>query len=186
MNQYQFKKIEQRMIRQFGKMKEAETDSCSMIAFCIESNLLVRARTMPDIKESDITNAYLLALHRVDQLLRGVEEDLSEFETDNIRVLENAVLMAFDPITNPEIQAALQLDMTNSAAVRSFYELPVKTILRTLQSVEFWNKNNGHHGYLRMLERDVAKLMKDEEMHFVVLVSHESETYSDLVKEEKG
>ena len=178
MNEYKFEQIRREMEQRFGKMKKGEEDNYAMILFPMESNLLKVHRKHPSSNSRRLKEAILLALHWIDGSLAGKPKDLKQFENeDNIR-LRDALLMAFDPSVNAEINDILCLqngqNLKDGETMGNYYKEPVQCILRILESVEHWEKIYGSNGYFRFLEGWMgSKIPADDKMDYSVLVGKE-------------
>ena len=178
MNEYKFEQIRREMEQKYGKMKKGEEDRHAMILFPMESNLLKVHRKHPGSNSRRLKEAILLALHWIDGSLVGKPKDLKRFENeDNIR-LRDALLMAFDPFMNAEINDILclqeGLNLRDDETLDNYYKEPVQCILRILESIEHWEKRNGSNGYFQFLEGWMgSKIPADDEMNYTILVGEE-------------
>ena len=178
MNQYQFEQIQRAMEQRYGKMRKGEEDAYAMMLFPMESNLLKVHRNYPGANSRRLKEAIYLALHWVDGSLKGKPKDLKTFENeDNIR-LRDALLMAFDPFMNADINDILcmqgGMDLRDEDILGNYYKEPVRCVLRILDSVEHWEKQNGSDGYFLFLEEWVgSKIPRDNEMNYAVKMGSE-------------
>lgn len=168
MNQYQFEKIEQRMAKQFGRMKRSELELYVCHMQVMETNMLRVLRKEASIKGDEVRNAILLTLHEINQRLRSEKEEMSEFEADVNLQLKHALLMAFDPYTNPEVRMVLDQKFGIREPEEDYYLVPVRSLLRILDSVNAWTKQYGKDGYRNLLEAQFGNNVTDDELKFAV------------------
>lgn len=175
MNQYQFESILRKMERTYGHMLKGEEEQYNLLLFPMESNLLKVHRAHPESNSRRLKEAILLALHYVDGRIRREEADLAKFESEENGRLKVALLMSFDPFTNEEVKEALSLredaDLSDFAFLQRYYDIPVRCMMRILESVEHWEKLNGSDGYFVFTENYMgAQIPRDDKMNFSVLV----------------
>ncbi len=167
MNRYNFEKIVKRMSDAFGTIERGQEDSYNAIFFTLESNALKVNRRNPKADSRSFREALLMALHTVNMRLTGKEEDLTAFQTpENIELL-HALLYAFDPFTNQELDSFVKRDAATWAGVdeiddyptdylRIYYTIPVKCMIRLIESVDTWEKLLGSNGYFTSIEGTVG------------------------------
>ena len=63
--------------------------------------------------------------------------------------LEKALLMAFDPFTNEEIQKVIGKEM-DLRELHDYYKVPVMCLLRIKESVDTWEKPSGFKWLFRI------------------------------------
>lgn len=180
MNQSQFEMIIRRMDQRYGHMRKGDEDIYSMMLFPMESNLLKVHRKYPESNSRRLKEAICLAFHKIEGYLTGEQTDVSKFENpENIR-LRDALLYAFDPFTNKEVQAALsmdrKIDLNDKDSLEKYFKVPVMCVRRIYDSVEMWFKQGGSNGYFNFIEGFMGSQVKrDNKLHFSVLVDPETD-----------
>ena len=175
MNQYQFEQVSRRMAQRYGKIRKGDENDYMPTLFGMESNLLNVHRRYPSSNSLRLLEAIPLALHTVEGYLTGKRADVSAFESeDNLR-LKNALLMAMDPFTNPEMMESVRenttFDLSDPADLAEFFRDSVRCVLRIEESVKLWQKKMGSNGYFLFLEESTGPDIKPEDnMHFAVPV----------------
>ena len=178
MNRYTFEKIVKRMGDAFGTIKHGQEDQYDAIFFTLESNALKVNRRNPKANSRSFREALLMALHTVNMHLTGREEDLTPFQTPENKELLHALLYAFDPFVNPELDSIVKKDAATYAGVdeiddyptdylRKYYAVPVKCMIRLIESVDIWEKLLGSNGYFKSIEDTVGSAVdrNDSELH---------------------
>ena len=178
MNRYTFEKITKRMGDQFGTLRRGQEEAYTYMFFAIESNALKVHRANPRANSRSFREALLLALHSIDMRVNGRQEDLSAFETPENKALSHAVLYAFDPFTCEEVEALMRENVAAASGgtftdypegyLRDYYTVPVKCIIRLVDSVDTWIKALGSDGYFKYIEDSMgAEIKDDDELHFI-------------------
>lgn len=166
MNRYQFEKIQTRAIRKYGKMKREDLSFYSMQMYVIESNILKTVRQDPEIKDRDVRDAIFLVLHEIANRLKEEEETAEEFVNEKNSSLKHAILFAFDPFSNAEIEEIHPEVMDDLNELNAYYKFPVVCLLRILDSVDFWSTNMG--GYLKRIESEFGEKVTESELKYAV------------------
>ena len=179
MNQREFELISRKMERRFGKIDKGGEGIHGPVLFPMEGNLLKVHRKYPESNSRRLREAIFLVLHRVNGYLLNSQQDCERFENaDNIR-LRDALLMAFDPFFNEEINDVLtsdfKMDLSDSSVLESYFREPVLCIQRILDSVDLWEKRQGSDGYFQFLEEWLGKKVEhDDKMNYAVLAGAEA------------
>ena len=173
MNQYQFEQVSRRMAQRYGKIRRGDEDDHMPMLFTMESNLLKVHRRYPSSNARRLLEAIPLALHTVEGYLTGKQADVSAFESEDNRRLRDALLMACDPFTNPELREALpeemRLTLSNQTALEGFFCEAVKCMMRLQDSAVFWEKKLGGNGYFIFSEETIGSQIKqDDKMDFLI------------------
>ncbi len=173
MQQYQFDKIYSQMEKEFGKIKRGEEDFHNMMFFALESNLLKVHRQHPSSNSRRLREAIALALFHIRSKYTGEPVSLDNFRNEDNERLEHALLMAFDPFTNADLRADIDaeanIDLTNCAIRRSYYEEPVLCLLRLKESVDTWEKRMGSNGYFDFAESIIGPQVTGDDMTYVLI-----------------
>ncbi|MBQ8162001.1 MAG: hypothetical protein IJ083_14845 [Clostridia bacterium] len=161
MNQYRFHQIVQDMKKKYGK---AEEDPEIEILFCMESNVLRAKRKHPEIKDFDMQEALCAALYTIKGYLTGKQEDVSKYVTEQVRLLQDAVLYAVDPFRHPEQPLCMALmdyqEDDRTQVLEENYRTAIRCMVRTAESVNIWRQAGG--GYFALLERDFGAMVKED------------------------
>lgn len=173
MQPYQFEKIYSQMEKEFGKIKVGQEDRHSMVLFSLESNVLKIHRKNPASNSRRLREAIGLALFDAKSHYTNEEIPLDQFRNKDNEKLEIALLMAFDPFTNPAIYnaltAAINIDLNNLDCLHDYYAEPVKCMLRIKHSIDTWEKQLGANGYFNFIESTMGAEIMGDEMTFSVL-----------------
>lgn len=170
-NQYKFDKICAEMAQKFGRIRKGEEDGYEWMLFPMESNALKVYHAHPSSSGRRMSEAVSLALFQVKSYIMGEEYDLSLFETEDNKRLVHALLMAFDPFTNSEIEKLLKnsFDLENKEALIEYFEVPVLCLIRLKESVDFWEKERGLNGYFAFTEGMFgSRIAKDEKFDYTI------------------
>ena len=185
MNRSQFERIQKVMTREFGKMRKSEEDMCIQAVFPMESNALRVHRRYPDSHSRQMRIALLLVLYDLRTRYAGETYDLSDFRNEANERLEHAVLTAFDPFTNPEVRAVLEdsfgTKVDTPEFLKEYYTIPIKGILRTIQSVDQWTKMAGSNGYFEFIEQYMGHMVRGTDMAFSIVVPENMLSDSDVL-----
>lgn len=168
---YDFDKISSRMSQRFGMIKKGEEEGHALFMFPMESNLLKLHRENKKRDSRRAIEAIHICLLTIDGYLTDTEYDMDLFLTDENQALANGLLMSFDPFTNDEIRDVLgegcQLDAEET--LESYFEEPVKCLLRIEKSIETWMKARGTDGYFQYMEDLVGDVIKqDTKMEYAI------------------
>ena len=185
MNRYTFEKIVKRMGDEFGRIERGQEDPYNPLFFVIESNVLKVHRNNPKANSRSFREALLLALHTLNMRLNGIQDDLSPFETPENKEMLHALLFAFDPYANEELAVLVKKDAAIHVNVdeiddyppdylRLYYTVPVKCMIRLVDSIDTWVKALGSDGYFMSIEATVGKKVKkdDAEMNMAAFLLH--------------
>ena len=170
--------IVRKMEKRFGKIRSIDDGPHAMILFPMESNLLKVHRKNPEANTRRLFEAICLVLHMVDDYLEEKKTDVEQFETEENIQLRDALLMAFDPFTNADVNDAMcmgwDIDLGDADNLEEYMKLPVQCILWINDSAERWVKKNGSDGYFRFLENWMGqKVDHDDVMNYALLVKGE-------------
>lgn len=103
----------------------------------------------------------------------GEKQDTGNFRNEDNERLEKAMLMAFDPCVNDDIQELLkqqfQTEELTREMLKKYYKLPVMCLLRIKDSVDIWEKQSGANGYFNFIEGYMGSQIKGTEMNFSIL-----------------
>lgn len=173
MQQYQFEKIFSQMEREFGKIKKGEEEAHSLILFTMESNALKIHRSDLKANSRRMREAIALVLYDIKGRYTKEEYDMSAFRNEDNGRLEKALLMAFDPFTNKEIEEVLG-GQTDPDALREYYKEPIMCLLRIKDSIDLFEKRAGADGYFEFTEKYMGAQVHGSDMNFSVLKSVET------------
>lgn len=159
------------MAQKFGSMKKGEEEEHALFMFTMESNLLKLHRVDEKRDSRRAIEAIHICLFTIDGYLTDTEYDMSLFLSDENQALANGLLMSFDPFTNDEIRDVLgegcQLDAEET--LESYFEEPVKCLLRIEKSIEMWLKARGTDGYFQYIEDLMGDAVKrDTRMEYAI------------------
>lgn len=103
----------------------------------------------------------------------GEKQDTGNFRNEDNERLEKALLTAFDPCVNDDIQEILkqqlQTEELTQEMLKNYYKLPVMCLLRIKVSVDTWEKQSGANGYFNFIESYMGSQIKGNEMLFSIL-----------------
>lgn len=175
-NQYQYDKICDQMKNEFGSVKKGEEERFAMLLFTMESNLLKTYRLHASSNSRRLSEAIPLTLFQIKSYLTGNDYNLDKFQsTDNERLV-HALLMAFDPFTNEEIEDVLnqmqEIDLTDKSHLHLYFQVSIRCMLRIKESVDTWEKRMGSNGYFIFAEDFIgSKIHQDDEMKYTICLS---------------
>ena len=173
MQLYQFEKIYSQMEKEFGKIKKGEEEIYSMLLLALEGNVLKVHRRFPASNSRRLREAIALVLFDIKERYTGEKQDTGNFRNEDNERLEKAMLMAFDPCVNDDIQELLkqqlQTEELTQEMLKKYYKLPVMCLLRIKDSVDTWEKQSGANGYFNFIEGYMGSQIKGTEMNFSIL-----------------
>lgn len=177
MQPYQFEKIYHEMEKEFGKIKSGNEEAHVMMLLPIEGNALKVHRKYPSSNSRRLREAIALALFKIKGYYTAESYDTDKFRDENNERLEYALLMAFDPFTNPEIQEVIRseskMDLNNLTELHDYYKEPVMCLLRIKESIDIWEKRNGSDGYFNFIEEYMGDEIGGDELRFSILMPFE-------------
>lgn len=170
MQKYQFEKVYKTMKKEFGNIRKGEEDPYYALMYAMEGNALKVQRKNPKSNSYRMKEAITLVLWDIWNQLSDEITEVDEFRNEDNSKLEYALLMAFDPYTNQDIQDYIDQEIKDFD-LRKHYTCPVRALLRIRESIDIWEKRMGSDGYFKMYERDFGKLFSkdDEEMKFAII-----------------
>lgn len=174
MNQYKFESITREFSKRFGKIPRGQENDWNLFFSTIDSNVLKVHRRFPKANDYRLREGLLMALHTIKGRLDGVEPDLTSIENNENRLLCNAILSGFDPFFSEELRkgVAKQIpDLEREDFNRErIYELPVRCLVRMVESVDFWTRRGGANGYFEMVEGEIGDAVPyDDKMTFTMM-----------------
>lgn len=174
MQQYQFERIYNEMEKEFGKVKSGDEEAHAMMLFPIEGNALKTHRKYPSSNSRRFREAIALALFKIKGYYTASTYDTDKFRNEDNERLEYALLMAFDPFTNPEvrgvIESEIKLDLNDLTQLHDYYKEPIMCLLRIKESIDTWEKRNGSDGYLNFIEEYMGQRIENDELKFSILM----------------
>ncbi|MBO5354027.1 MAG: hypothetical protein J6A77_12100 [Lachnospiraceae bacterium] len=176
MQQYQFEKIYSEMEKEFGKIKSGTEEDYLLMLLAMEGNALKIRRKYPAANSRRLKEAITLTLFKIKGYYTAASYDTDKFRDENNERLEYAILMAFDPFTNPEIKEKMEaehmLDLENLDELHSYFKEPVMCLLRIKESIEFLEKKNGSDGYFDFIENHIGYRITGEELLSALVMPH--------------
>lgn len=170
---YQFERIFSQMEKEFGKVRRGEENNYDMLFFPLESNVLKVHRAFPFSNSRRLREAIALTLFDLKERYTGEKQDTENFRNEDNERLEKALLMAFDPYTNPEAMEALgqqgKMAEVPLEKLKSYYKIPIMCLLRIKESVDTWEKQGGADGYFDFTEDFLGSHIKGDKMEFTVM-----------------
>ena len=168
MQLYQFERIYSQMEKEFGKIKKGNEEAFGMLLLPMEGNALKIYWSNPSSNSRRLREAIALVLFDIKSCYTGEKYDLKSFRNKDNEKLEKALLMAFDPFTNEEIQKVIGKEM-DLRELHDYYKVPVMCLLRIKESVDTWEKQAGSNGYFEFIDQYMVAEIKGKEMNFSVL-----------------
>ena len=170
---YDLKRITSRMAQEFGRIYKGQEETYAMILHSMETNMLKARIKLPDMTGNDAKDAISLSLMIIRGYLNGIDYDLEEYMNDNTTALIHALMMSFDPFTNPKISQILSSikDLEDIQFLRDYYTEPVMCLVRIDNSIDLWTKVNGKFGYFEFVGNQLAGSFGKDEMAFSLPLS---------------
>lgn len=171
LNRYQFDKISSRMAKEYGTIKKGDEEMHLMTLSAMEGNLLKQYRRNYSITGRCVIEAIHICLLKIDGIIANTQYNIKPFLTPEIESLVYALLMSFDPFTNDEVKAIVELhcNLAVSEELKQYYIEPVQCLLKIEKSVDFWSKNMGVNGYFNFLEESFGSAVENnQKMNFSV------------------
>ncbi|MCD7954408.1 MAG: hypothetical protein LUG93_01330 [Lachnospiraceae bacterium] len=180
-NRYQFGKIYSQMKQEFGMVPHGDEERYAMMLLPMEGNVLKVHRRFPSSNSRRMDEAIALVLFDIKERYTGESFDTGTFRNADNERLEKALLMAFDPFTNPESFHALRQsrefkslnisDLSDKNQLHDYYKRPVMCLLRIKDSVDLMLRENGSDGYFDFIENYMGHHIKGEDMDFCAYFS---------------
>lgn len=168
MERYQFEKIYTQMEKEYGKIRKGQEEAHSMLLFALEGNALKTYRENKGSNSRRLREAIALALYDIKSRCDGAEYNTGAFRDEDNSRLEKALLMAFDPFTNEEIQEIIG-QAAEPEQLQEYYKEPVMCLLRIKESIDIWEKQAGSNGYFNFLEGYMGHMIKGDKMTYAIL-----------------
>jgi len=174
MQYYQFERIFSQMEKEFGKIKSGQEEHHTMMLLPLESNALKIHRKHPSSNSRSLSEAIALVLFAIKERYTGQTFNTDSFRDDHNNRLEKALLMAFDPFTNEEINELItsqtNIELSNPDELRDYYVEPIRCLLRIKDSIDKWIKHNGSNGYFDFIEQFMGAEIHKDEMKFSIQI----------------
>lgn len=174
MEYYQFEKIFSQMEKEFGKIKSGQEERHEMMLLPLEGNVLKIHRKQHSSNSRSLREAIALVLFVIKERYTGQTFNTDSFRDDHNKRLEKALLMAFDPFTNEEINELIisqtNIDLSNPDELRDYYTEPILCLLRIKESIDKWVKHNGSNGYFDFIEQFMGPKIHGDEMKFSIQI----------------
>lgn len=181
MQRHQFDKVYSQMAEDFGTLDTYGDEAYVPIMFSIEGNALKVHRMYPQSNSRRLRDAIGLALFDVKERYTGVHAETKRFRNKDNERLEQAILMAFDPFTNDEVADAMQGYYGTSdlapEALKAYYAMPIRCLLKLKESIDLWEKRLGSDGYFDFIEDYMGDKVTGEEMNYSVAVPLDADPY---------
>jgi len=170
---YDLKRITSRMAQEFGRIYKGQEEKHALMMHSMESNMLKARIKFPDVTGTDAKNAVSMSLMMIRGYINSIEYDLEEYMNDNTKALIHALMMSFDPFTNPEIKKILSSirDLEDMQIRRDYFTDPVMCLIRIDSSIDLWTKVNGKFGYFDFIEDQLAGSYDKDQMSFSLPIS---------------
>lgn len=175
-NRYNFDKISSRMMQKFGNIKKGEEDTHAFQMFPMESNMLKLHREDNKRDSRRAIEAIHITLLTIEGYLTDTEYDFGSFLTEENEALAKGLLMSFDPFTNAEVKEVLEseYELDSKESLETYFQEPVRCLLRIEKSIEFWMRSRGNNGYFDYIEDLMGDTIKnDEKMDFGIIEKEE-------------
>lgn len=170
-NRYNFDRISSRMSQKFGNIKKGDEEDHALLLFPMESNMLKLHRENEKRDSRRAIEAIHICLLTIDGYLTDTEYDFGNLLAEENEALAKGLLMSFDPFTNEEVREVLEEthDLKSKEVLESYFQEPVKCLLRLEKSIELWLKEWGNDGYFNYVEDLMGDSIKrDLEMSYSV------------------
>lgn len=172
MQLYQFERIYSQMEKEFGKIRKGDEESYMLVLLALEGNVLRVHRMYPDSDSRRLKEAIALVLFDIRNRYSEEKYDAGNFRNEQNERLEKALLMAFDPLSNKEIEEVLREEAATDVAqlnLYEYYKIPVMCLLRIKESVDTWEKRMGVNGYFLFTEQCIGEQVEGNEMKFAIM-----------------
>lgn len=171
-NRYNFDRISSRMSQKFGTIKRGDEEDHALLLFPMESNMLKLHRENEKRDSRRAIEAIHICLLTIDGYLTDTEYDFGNLMSEENEALAKGLLMSFDPFTNDEVREVLgeTRDLDSKEELESYFQEPVKCLLRLEKSIETWSKARGNDGYFNYIEDLMGDTIKrDLKMNYSVM-----------------
>ncbi|GEM_PF-283311 len=177
-NSYKFHQVASGMKKEYGSIRKGEEDDYLFELLPMEQAILkfyVKSehRIISDMK---VMEAIKICLFRIRGYLAGVRYDFGKLVEPESMELADYLAKTFDPFLVEEIRAiaAQHYGIENNEGLRKFFEIPVKCLIRILDSVEDHSRM-GVRGYLEFINGLIGSKtdLDDDNVHFYIRIPEE-------------
>jgi len=142
------------MQREFGQIRKGTENDYIALLLPMESNLLKTSRNISCTNGRRASEAVQICLLKVKERLDQTVYDCSSIITEESASFTQALLMSFDPFTNPVILKFIKkkYDLSSKEGSRTYYAIPIKCLLKIKSSIDFWTKEYGASGYFDFID----------------------------------
>lgn len=134
-------------------------------------------RQYPASNSRRLSEAIGLLLFDTKERYTGETIDIAKFRNEDNALLEQALLMAWDPFTNQELKEDLQsqstLDLTDLKQLHDYYQEPVQCLLKIKDSLDLWTRELGSNGYFDFIENQIGFQVDGNEMNYAIAIPNE-------------
>ncbi len=176
MTSYQFERFPSRVAKRFGTLSPSDVNACYQLVLSMEGNILRVNRRNPKANSARVLEAITLTLIQLTDRLDQTATDVSGFQNPENLQLKNALMSAFDPLTNnamvPKLREMIRdADLRDPALYRRIYPGPIRVLLYLKSTAEHCIRTHGSDGFIRYLYSFIGdKVPHDEVMNWAMLL----------------
>ena len=155
--------ITSKMQREFGQIKKGSENDYIALLLPMESNLLRISRSISCTNGRRALEGVQICLLKIKERLDQTMYDCSSIITKESASFTQALLMSFDPFTNPAMQKIIKhkYDLSSKEDSRTYYATPIKCLLKIKSSIDFWTKEYGMSGYFDFIDGQFGSEVRD-------------------------
>jgi hypothetical protein len=178
-NSYKFHHIPSEMKKEFGSIRKGTEKEYLNELLPIEQAILKfhMQSKHGGINDLRVMEAIKICLLRIRGYLAGVRYDCGKLAEPESVELADHLAKTFDPFLVQEIRdiATQHYDIDSIEGLRRFFEIPVRCLLRILDSVEDRSRM-GARGYLEFIrgQIEIYTALEDPNVHFSIRLPEEA------------
>ena len=155
MEYYQFERIIKSVKKEFNVQDVSDDSNADFVIFALELNFYRIHQKYPEISSRRVSEAILLALHRISSYFTGKNPGTEKFENHDNLMFAEAILYTVDPRVNDVLMQEIKeygFNLENRNDQIIVYSSTVALLLKLYNSVNTNLKMRGSNGYLTFLE----------------------------------
>lgn len=154
--EHNIRRVFQRLLEIYQPMKRGEEEQYIDFFLAMEGNMLKTAQKDGNCNSRRAREAVDICLASINGYLNQIDYNYSSLSNPANLALVKALQMAYDPLVNPELAAAIdkKWDLNDLVFQKRLFAIPFKCLHRLRDSIDSWMEMGGSNGYIQMIERE--------------------------------
>jgi len=169
---YVLDSIASKMKKDFGSIRKGEEGSYFMQLFVIEEVLLKAYLKNSKINSRRAKEAINVCLLKTKGYINSVEYDFQGLVEEESLSIAESLSKAFIPFDNEELYDVLKdkINFESHDEIKKYFQEPIQCLIRIYDSIEYWEKSAGLHGYFEFLKEQILDQIdiNSDKVNFVV------------------